>query len=893
MELSSLLPTRAPARRGPRGLVSRYGVAVGAVLAFALLRLVLAPMLGSEAPVLLFMFAIFLSGWWGGLGPGLVATALSAFLATLLFLDPVGALTLTAPADQIRIGLLVLIGILTSVMAEALWRSLRREVGLSGALEEAERRWRLLLDILPAGMYVCDADGRITFFNEMAADLWGRRPQTGEAAERFFGSFRLFRPDGTPLPHHETPMAEAVRGGPGCRSQEVVVEREDGERATALASVQPVRDESGKLNGAINVLADVTELLETQERLRRHEQRLAFVLDAAGVGEWTVDLETGRMDCSERCRVNFAVPPGEPFDTYEHVRARIHPEDRDAQERAVAEAIRTGREYQAEYRLRPTDGPPRWILARGNVVSGPAGVPAEMTGITMDITDRKRAEERLRESEERFREMTDRLPLLVWAQGEDGEQIFVNNTFCRYFGVQRDEMKADRWMSLMHPDDPDTLAYATAFAAAVRERRPFRGRVRVRRSDGEWRWLESWGRPRFDAVGHYLGHIGVSADITERKFAEERLLEQDERKDLFLATLAHELRNPLAPLQSCLEILRLEADESERSRRTREVMERQLTTLVRLIDDLLDVARVSKGHMELRTSRLDLREAIQAAVELSRPLIERRGHALTLHLSSQPVWIEADSTRLAQVFGNLLTNAAKYTDSGGRIDVSLTQDEATVAVRVADTGRGIPPDRLAEVFDMFTQVHGRDDAGQGGLGIGLALVRKLVDLHGGRVEVESAGRDRGSAFTVHLPLAPQRSRERAVPAGEEIRHAPSPARRRILVVDDNRDAAETLARVLTLLGHETHLAFSGASALTSAQALEPDAVFCDIGMPDMDGHEVARRLRAQQHDGLLLVAITGWGTEDDRARALGAGFDLHLTKPIDAARAAQILTRPA
>ena len=371
--------------------------------------------------------------------------------------------------------------------------------------------------------------------------------------------------------------------------------------------------------------------------------------------------------------------------------------------------------------------------------------------------------------------------------------------------------------------------------------------------------------------------------LAESRRTAEALREADRRKDEFLATLAHELRNPLAPIRNGLEVLRVAAGNPAATAQAREVMERQLGHMVRLIDDLLDVARLNSGKIRLRPDSIDLRAAVEAAVEASRPAVDAGGHALSVTVPPARVPIHADPTRIGQVVSNLLTNAAKYTPDGGRIDVTVRQEGGTAVVRVTDTGVGIPADMLPRVFDLFTQVGENLDRSQGGLGIGLALVRKLAELHGGRVTAESPGPGRGSTFTVRLPVEPGAAPE-AAPAADPA-DGPRARPRKVLVVDDNADGAASLAMVLGLAGPRTETAHSGPAALAAAARFRPDVVILDIGLPGMDGYEVARAIRADARLGRpVLVAVTGWGTDQDRQRAAAAGFDHHLVKPVDGLR---------
>jgi signal transduction histidine kinase/CheY-like chemotaxis protein len=354
----------------------------------------------------------------------------------------------------------------------------------------------------------------------------------------------------------------------------------------------------------------------------------------------------------------------------------------------------------------------------------------------------------------------------------------------------------------------------------------------------------------------------------------EQLREADRRKDAFLATLAHELRNPLAPIRTGVELLR---SDDAASARVIEVIGRQLAHMVRLVDDLLDVSRITRGKLELKRARITLADAVAAAVEASRPTIEREHHTLTVQLPDEPLALDADLTRIAQVIGNLLNNASKYTPQGGHIELSAHRDGAQVVIAVRDDGIGIPEDQQEHVFEMFGQVNRTLDRQQGGLGIGLALVRQLVELHGGSVSVSSAGAEAGTVFELRLPLV--LTSALAPSALPDV--AATQVATRILVVDDNEDAAEMISRALRRAGHETAVAFDGPSALREVASWQPEVVLLDIGLPGMSGYEVARALR-EQHGALTLIALTGWGSSEDRKKAVEAGFDLHLTKPVGA-----------
>jgi signal transduction histidine kinase/CheY-like chemotaxis protein len=378
----------------------------------------------------------------------------------------------------------------------------------------------------------------------------------------------------------------------------------------------------------------------------------------------------------------------------------------------------------------------------------------------------------------------------------------------------------------------------------------------------------------------------IRSHLAERARAEESLRLADRRKDEFLATLGHELRNPLAPLLTALQLLQATGMQDPVAVRVSAVMDRQINHLVRLVNDLLEVSRITRGLIEVRRETLDLTAVLYSAIDTSRPGLNAAGHKLSIELSPEPVVVCGDAVRLTQVFSNLLTNAAKYTNDGGHVRIRVVSDGNRATVSVRDNGIGIAADQLPSVFDMFTQVNRSSRHAQGGLGIGLTLVRSLVALHGGRVEARSDGLGCGSEFIVELPVAA----DGAVSSIESSSPKQFP-RRRILIVDDNRDAAETLGELLRALGATVSVAHSGSDGLEKLRSFGPDSVLLDIGMPDMDGYEVARRIRATaEYRRILLIALTGWGQEHDQRRSRAAGFDQHVVKPPDIDRLRELLS---
>ncbi len=500
-----------------------------------------------------------------------------------------------------------------------------QRISAASAAGLGQYEFRRLLEKLPAGAYACDTNGLITYYNQHAVDLWGRAPKLNDPVDRFCGSFKLFARDGAAIRHDQCWMALALHTNEEYNGHEIVVERPDGRRVTVLAYANPVRDESGKLRGAVNVL--------------------------------------------------------------------------------------------------------------------------------VDISDRKRVEDALRDA--------------------------------------------------------------------------------------------------------------------------------DRSKDEFLATLAHELRNPLAPLRNAVQVLRMQNPPSPETRQAVDLIERQMQQMTRLIDDLLDVSRITRNKLELRKERVELESVLTVALETSRPLMDAAGHELSVKLPAEPLYLDADLTRLAQAISNLLNNAAKYTDRHGKISLETERQGSDVVITVLDNGVGIPAEMLPRVFDMFTQVDRSMDRSQGGLGIGLTLVKRLIELHDGSIQVRSEGPGKGSEFIVRLPVIVQTSKSGGGkdPADTAADTASS---LRVLVVDDNRDSANSMGMLLRINGNNVRTVYDGEEAIEAAAEFRPDVVLLDIGMPRVNGYDAARKIR--QHEwgrGMVLIALTGWGQEGDKQRSKEAGFDHHMVKPVD------------
>jgi PAS domain S-box-containing protein len=511
----------------------------------------------------------------------------------------------------------------------------------------------------------------------------------------------------------------------------------------------------------------------------------------------------------------------------------------------------------------------------------------EVTERSWAHIERVRSEAERRLSEQRFRGAVDAMQGMLWTNDPQGRMKGEQPAWAALTGQSFDEYQDYGWANAVHPDDVQPTI--EAWEHAVTEHRMFEVEHRVRRVfDGAWRRFAVRAIPLLDRKGNVVEWVGVHTDITEKRAAEEALLEADRRKDEFIATLAHELRNPLAPIRNAAKIAGASNASEEQRRWAHDVIERQTRHMALLLDDLLDISRITRGTLPLRKEAVELAAVVETAIETARPLIDARGHALTLDLPREPVWLEADALRLAQVLSNLLTNAAKYSEPKGTICLSAEHSDDQLTIRVTDSGLGIEPQMLPRIFEMFSQGQPAIDRSEGGLGIGLALVRGLVSLHGGTIEAASAGAGKGSTFTVRLPLPGHRAA--GTPAGDKADSRGASLPRRVLIADDNRDSAETMALLLSLEGHDIRFAHDGEEALRIAASFHPDVVLLDIGMPNMNGYETARRLRAQDWGrDVKLVAITGWGQAEDKRRASEAGFDHHLVKPVAAQELCQLI----
>jgi len=743
--------------------------------------------------------------------------------------------------------------------------------------QPAEARVHEVLAALPVAAYTCDVAGRITFFNERAADLWGRRPNLHDPAERYCGALTLLTVDGVHLPHETSATALALQTGNTFEGRTVVVLRPDGSRRTVLVSVSPLYDDARVCVGAMSVATDITDPMQSE--LRRRERDAHDFFENGAIGVHWIDND-GIVIRANQAQLDLLDYSSDAFIGRPMRRFYASPEAFDDMlHRAIAgETLRNH-----EVRLLASNGSVRHVLMTGDAVFD-NGAFQYLRCFTVDVTEEKAAKIALQASEANFRGFFDSVGVGAVQVGRNGRFMRVNDRYCEITGYSREELLQMGPLDLDHPDDRTAdRDRVTRFVTGVD---PFyRAEKRYIRKDGRVTWVRVAANLLRAENPESFHSAAIVEDIIERKLAEQALQDAHRIKDEFIATLAHELRNPLAPMQTAIDVLRCQ--DGTQTKWCHGVLERQVKHLTQLVADLLDISRITSNKLEVHRQPIALSDVIQAAVESTRPTLERCDQQLVISMPSRQLHLDGDLVRLAQVFSNLISNAAKFTEGAGTVRLTAESEGSAIKVTVADSGIGMAEEELVRAFDKFYQGSRRPERSYGGLGIGLSLVRQLVELHGGTIEARSAGVDRGSEFVVRLPA---RTAAASVPSSRPAAFTRSIRAQRILVVDDNRDGAESLGRLLSVMGHEVAVAHDGRTALEQATQFGPGVVLLDLGMPGMDGFQVCERLRAcawKQRP--RVVAVTGWGRDGDIARTKNAGFDAHLVKPVDVDALAKLL----
>jgi PAS domain S-box-containing protein len=834
-------------------------------------------------PLLLFLVVIAYGGWRGGLKAGLFNTALSAAVSIYFLAEPYYSFHIAHSRELLRILVLTVVGAICSLIIAHLYQQekqalrmvLEREEQLK---QEIAKRNQTKVD---RNLYVSLAKSSTEFIS--MCDMNWDPFFINEAGMRLVGLDNLEQALKTPVRDFFFPEDQAfvmddffpsvLKTG---RAKIEIRFRhfKTGAALWMICNVFVLKDLNDKIIGFGTVSTNIDNHKKAEETLRGNQADLNRAQAVAHVGSWRLNVRNNKMEWSAENYQIFGRPQGTLL-TYESFLERVHPDDREFVD-ASWKAAMTGKPYDIEHRI-IVNGKVKWVRQLAELEFDESGTLCGGFGTTEDITDIKNVQETLQQERALLRQVIDAVPSTIFVKSREGQFLLGNEALAQSYGTSTGSLvgltekdfnpNADE---LDHFQQNDLNVINTGIPKIIPE-------VKVTHADGSVHWYNTVKIPLFDG-GRCDKLLVVATDITERKRANEALQEASRRKDEFLAMLAHELRNPLAPIKNAVQLLKMQETANPKLEWCRDVIDRQVTHLARLLDDLLDVARIMQGKITLKTERFELNEIVKNAVETIQPLIDSREQELIISQPMKSLWIEGDRVRLAQVLWNLLHNAAKYTSEGGKIMLTVTRESSDAVIEIRDTGIGIAPEILPQIFDLFIQADHSLAHCQGGLGVGLTLVRQLVEIHGGTITAASAGIDLGSTFTVRLPALPLESSMNE-PAPAESSPAP---KFRILVVDDYPAGAESLKLLLKEEGYEVETAESGMQALERAQTFHPQVVLLDIGLPDLDGYEVAKRLRMMKSTrDALLIALTGYGQAKDIETSRSAGFDHHLLKPID------------
>jgi PAS domain S-box-containing protein len=847
------------------------------------LRYVLNETIGNALPFVTVFGATAVAQWYGGRYTG-VSVALLGMIGCVWMLTPADGRN---PVDEVGGVPGVAAFLFTSTLILVFGEVARAAQAAAYHRSEA---LRVTLHSIGDAVITTDTRGQVTSLNAVAESLTGWTDAEA-AGQPLDAVFRIVN-ESTRQPL-ENPAAKALREGTvvGLANHAVLIRR-DGIEHPIDDSAAPIRDAGGRVSGSVLVFRDVTAQRQ-MDRERASQLQTARLLSAivdssddaiirkrldGTIETWNAGAERlfgYRADDAIGRHISLVIPPD-----------RIHEEEH------IIATLKAGHRinhFETE-RVR-ADGTRIWVSLTISPIADATGAVVAASKIVRDVTPRVQAEA----ERDKFVKVLENSQDFIGMCDLQGVPFFVNRAGLEMVGLDSlEHAKQTPVAAFFFPEDQARVV-DEFFPQVLRDGR---GEIEIRFrhfKTGAARWMAYKVLTLTDHTGAPTGFATVSQDVTERKTRADDLIQADRRKNEFLAMLAHELRNPLSPLSNAVQAIRRRKPGDEHTVAiATDILDRQIRQLSRLVNDLLDASRISRGKIELRRARIALRPVIEEAIETVRPLMAQAEHTLTTTLPPDTLCVDGDAGRLSQVIGNLLANAVKFTDKGGRIWLSASREGDEAVIRVRDDGIGIAPEHMRTLFEMFVQVDTAIERSRDGLGIGLTLVKRLVELHGGTVQAHSAGPGRGSEFTVrlaaHAPAAKPQAHDRRTPAA-----VTDSISRRVLVVDDSLDAAESLAMLLEFAGHEIFRAHDGAEAVSVAERARPDIVLMDVGLPILSGYEACRRIRAQPWGAaIVMVAITGWAQEEDREQSRAAGFDLHLVKPVDHDELLQVigLARP-
>jgi PAS domain S-box-containing protein len=855
--------------------LAAYVYAFLALAAAILLRWLLEPVLVGELPFVTVFGAVAVGVWLGGYRLGALVSILGYVAVAYLFLEPHETFGFGDPRNAV--GLLAYL--FTCVLIVGLGEARRIAHWRADVRREA---LRVTVASMGDAVLTTDSEGRITSLNAVASSLtgWSEESAVGQPLNAVFR-----------IVHEETrhtvesPATRALREGTivGLANHTLLIAK-DGQERPIDDSAAPIKDSNGDIVGCVLIFRDITErrAIERQAAQQLTAARLlASIVESSDDAIVSKNLDGIIQSWNAAAERIFGYSAQQA--TGRHISLIIPPE-RISEEQDIIARIQAGERVENFETVRQrSDGTQIHVSLTISPVRDEEGRVVGASKIARDITDRKRIEA----ERQRLVSLVENSTDFIGICDMQFVPFYINRAGLELVGLD-DIAQATRTpvREFFFPEDQARIL--EEFFPTVVENGDGETEVRFRNfKTGAAIWLLYRVFALTNSQGEKIGLATVSRDITQRRQMEDdlrklaaELSEANRRKDEFLAVLAHELRNPLAPILNGLQVLRMAGSGNGELQPAYEMMERQVSQMVRLIDDLLDVSRITRGKIELRRERIELSSLVQQAAEAGRQLCDKVGHELHVKLPAAPVYVDGDPTRIAQVVGNLLTNACKFTESGGKIWLTLEREHTNALLRVRDTGAGIASDHLSQIFQMFTQLESTLERSQGGLGIGLSLTKSLVEMHGGSIEADSPGIGQGSEFVVRLPVVAEKSDPptEARDVSEKIRVAG----RNILVVDDNRDSAESLAMLLKLVGNKVSTAHDGLEAFHAAESVRPDAILLDIGLPKLNGYEACRKIREQAWGkAIKIIALTGWGQDEDRRKTKEAGFDGHLVKPVE------------